>query len=74
MRGGTSPVVMGSMTIEDIERMPITEKWRRSKEIVCKTCESEAYIHPMTDWIWGCKNCELQTRAIMMHFRLEISR
>lgn len=67
-------VMAGGKTQEEIERMPVGKEWRQSREFVCKRCEEPACFHPMTDWIWGCMQCGFTTRAIMTHFRLEISR
>lgn len=70
MRFVSEPIVFAGKTREEIEQMPVSPEWRKSNDFVCKRCEDSAYIHPFTDWIWGCRRCGTRTRAIMAFFRL----
>lgn len=40
------------------------DKWRESDEYICLGCGSPAYLHPLTNGIWGCKSCGFTTEAI----------
>lgn len=65
----TLPIPEG-MTEKEIEAIKVTEwGWRKSEQnFVCKLCGNPAYLNPLTNEIWGCKTCDLTTRAIPTFF------
>jgi len=58
------------MTVAEIEAIEISEwGWRKSTQnFVCKICGESAYLHPLTNDIWGCKKCDFTTRKIPTFF------
>jgi hypothetical protein len=43
---------------KDIKEIKVNEgSWRRKLDFKCVQCNGDAYLHPYTNSIWGCKKC-----------------
>jgi uncharacterized protein (DUF2225 family) len=47
---------------------PVTDKWPFKENFRCKTCRSQARIHPNIFGVWGCLNCGFSTVFIYSMF------
>lgn len=58
---GLDKAGLEAMTVDDGE-------WRVCEDFACAACGSPAYLHPYTNWIWGCKRCGFSTYSVSCYF------
>lgn len=58
------------MKKEEMEAIPVNKgEWRRVSDFICRSCQDPAFLHPYTNWIWGCKSCGFTTYSVAIYFR-----
>ncbi len=65
------PMPEGGLTTDQLNRIPVTELvelWRENPKFVCRRCLSNSYMHPYTNWIWGCRKCAFTTASVSIYF------
>ena len=57
------------MTFEQMLSLPVSQgKWRESNYYMCARCIQNAFHHPYTNKIWGCRECGTTTTELASEF------
>lgn len=55
------------LTVGEIP-LKLDAKWRQDDKFVCNRCGKPAFLHPDTNYIWRCKQCEFVTYSPSLFF------
>lgn len=55
--------------IDQLREMPVTKgEWRQYPGSICRTCGEPGYLHPHTNLIMGCPECNFSTLRVNFYF------